>query len=67
MRRLLFSLLLLLMFSANGKIEPLESLLNSSALEQYGDKGRFGALVAWVSEEYYPVALKILKAQKNVE
>jgi hypothetical protein len=36
-------------------------------LEKYGEKGRFGALVAWVSEEYFPVALKILKAQKNVE
>jgi hypothetical protein len=54
-------------FMKHGKIEPLESLLNSSALEQYGEKGRFGALVAWVSEEYFPVALKTLKAQKNVE
>jgi hypothetical protein len=54
-------------FMKHGEIEPLESLLNSSALAQYGEKGRFGALVAWVSEAYFPVALKILKAQKNVQ
>jgi len=46
--------------------EPIEGLLHSGALDEYGQKARYGAIVIWATEAYYDKALKTLKAQKNV-
>lgn len=54
-------------FLKEDQIEEVEEIGAREAVKKYGESARFGAVLITVYDDYYPVALKILKAQKNIE
>lgn len=54
-------------FLKEDQIEEIEDMAAPQAVKMYGESAHFGAVVITVYDDYYPVALKVLKAQKNVE